>query len=309
MKEALSLVGTGAALGVVHVLTGPDHLSAIATLSASVGSMTDAFVLGVRWGIGHSTGLVLVGIVLILISHDEDRVQVPAGLTVFFESLVGVFMIVLGAYGMHRAWEKRCKAYSAMPTNANDALVESPEEEGEPADEGAPTTNQAPEVVDATHSSEEFRHNNFDVQNVIESDTDGDDESSNPGPYCALSRWNWLASRVQARTMAVFAGIIHGLAGPGGVLGVIPAVELHSSKLAAIYLGTFCISSTLTMGAFSTLYMTCSSRLVAAGRHRSADAITSREFWIESLSASLSILVGVAWLILLSIGKLEDVFP
>ena len=32
------------------------------------------------------------------------------------------------------------------------------------------------------------------------------------------------------------------------------------------------------------------------------------EFWIRCFSASLSVLVGVVWLVLLSMGKLEDVF-
>lgn len=40
--------------GVGHVLTGPDHLSALALLS--VGTTFRAFVLGVRWGVGHRYG-------------------------------------------------------------------------------------------------------------------------------------------------------------------------------------------------------------------------------------------------------------
>ena len=54
------LVKNNQSLGIVHVLTGPDHLSAIATLSANVGHTGAAFGLGVRWGLGHSTGLLLV---------------------------------------------------------------------------------------------------------------------------------------------------------------------------------------------------------------------------------------------------------
>jgi hypothetical protein len=48
------LIYTGVLMGVIHVLAGPDHLSALATLS--VGSSWRAALLGVRWGIGHSTG-------------------------------------------------------------------------------------------------------------------------------------------------------------------------------------------------------------------------------------------------------------
>ena len=60
------LVVTAVALGIVHVLTGPDHLSALATLcgtnilnnndnnsSSKVGksSRFENFLLGIKWGI------------------------------------------------------------------------------------------------------------------------------------------------------------------------------------------------------------------------------------------------------------------
>ena len=60
------LIVTGIALGIVHVLTGPDHLSALATLcgtnilnnnnNSKVGksSRFEHFLLGIKWGIGHS---------------------------------------------------------------------------------------------------------------------------------------------------------------------------------------------------------------------------------------------------------------
>ena len=48
------LINLGVAMGIIHVLAGPDHLSALATLS--VGSSWRAILLGVRWGVGHSLG-------------------------------------------------------------------------------------------------------------------------------------------------------------------------------------------------------------------------------------------------------------
>jgi hypothetical protein len=55
------LIGLGATLGVVHVLTGADHMSALAQLSC--GARLKGFWLGVRWGIGHSSGLLLMCVV------------------------------------------------------------------------------------------------------------------------------------------------------------------------------------------------------------------------------------------------------
>ena len=54
----LGLVGVGASLGVVHVLTGADHVAALTQISC--GSRLKGVWLGVRWGLGHSLGLLLM---------------------------------------------------------------------------------------------------------------------------------------------------------------------------------------------------------------------------------------------------------
>ncbi len=59
------LIGKGILLGMLHVLSGPDHLAALVALSANVGKCW-AFSVGVGWGIGHSTGLLVVATILLL---------------------------------------------------------------------------------------------------------------------------------------------------------------------------------------------------------------------------------------------------
>ena len=57
----------------VHVLTGPDHLSAISQLTA--GSETTrwrAAGLGLRWGLGHSTGLGIIAAVFFGVGQRLD---------------------------------------------------------------------------------------------------------------------------------------------------------------------------------------------------------------------------------------------
>jgi hypothetical protein len=110
-----------------------------------------------------------------------------------------------------------------------------------------------------------------------------------------------LVSKLSTRTLSVIAGLLHGLAGPGGVLGVIPAVQLHDAKLATIYLASFCIMSILTMGGFATAYAMISHRLAKGGN-------AGRALLIESASASISIVVGILWIILLATGKMDDIF-
>lgn len=92
--STLQLALTGMLFGLVHVLTGPDHLSALATLSA--GSSWRSFSLGIRWGCGHSIGLILMAIVFIALDGKLDFTV----LNTVTDVLVGVFMVALGLYGV-----------------------------------------------------------------------------------------------------------------------------------------------------------------------------------------------------------------
>jgi hypothetical protein len=75
MSQIVGIAGFGLGFGVVHVLTGPDHLSALATLAAND---SNAFWLGIQWGLGHSIGLVVVATILLAVSNvaeGEDKVR------------------------------------------------------------------------------------------------------------------------------------------------------------------------------------------------------------------------------------------
>lgn len=82
--------------------------------------------------------------------------------------------------------------------------------------------------------------------------------------------------------------------------GVLPAVQLHSWARASLYLGSFCGTSVLAMGAFAAAYGEATARLAAS---------TSRLEWGLGLaSALLSVAVGLLWVVLLALGKLQAVF-
>lgn len=300
-------------LGVVHVLTGPDHLGALVTLSA-VSDLCTSFFLGVRWGIGHSTGLLLVGIVLIVRDYaqekakgdgaDEDAsavIEMPDSLSHLFESFVGVFMLCLGFYGLRRALRRRHELQERIILLTQEGDASSTVDDAEPEDglaidsyhdEPGHHASSASHSVSVIHRHPHFSHLGPEIEMTDPTHLGGSDDVH--GHVMDSSK------RISTRTLALFAGVVHGLAGPGGVLGVIPAVQLHDWRLAALYLSCFCVSSTLTMGCFASLYGLCSS---------SVGKKTNMEFQIHCFSSALSILVGITWLVLLSLGKLEDVFP
>ena len=321
-------------LGIVHVLTGPDHLSALATLSANVSS-TQSFWYGVRWGIGHSIGLVVVGSIFIFISstnegNGEDTVTFPGAFETFAECLVGMFMVLLGSYQLYTAFKNKSRDNLEMNDISLSIINDfSEQDRWDTEDQTASfATKQGFEsnpsissnspgsqhsVLDTTmrvrhdgdmHCQEKDaisqmrQSSSFSISNVFQHShfDDGFDDHNQLQPR---NGDDGVSPRKQV--IAICIGIIHGVAGPGGVLGVVPAVQLHDAFLSTVYLGTFCSCSTLTMGAYAACYGYISSLISGTNADIS--------FRIEVFSAGLSIFVGTLWLFLLSIGKLEDIFP
>ncbi len=85
------LIGKGILFGMLHVLTGPDHLGALVALSANVDTCR-AFSVGVGWGIGHSTGLLVVATVLLLSFTNTATGQVRV---LFLFSLLFIYLLIL----------------------------------------------------------------------------------------------------------------------------------------------------------------------------------------------------------------------
>eukprot|EP00483_Globobulimina_turgida_P008599 UN08617 len=100
----ISVIGTALGLGVVHVMTGPDHLSALSTLSVGKPLKT-AFGLGVRWGCGHSFGLLIVAIIFFAVGQHVNL----SVLSYWADLFVGIFMILLGVWYILKAFRERMK--------------------------------------------------------------------------------------------------------------------------------------------------------------------------------------------------------
>jgi hypothetical protein len=96
----------GLAAGFFHVLAGPDHLAAVAPLAAE--SDRAPWRSGFSWGVGHTAGVVVVG--LLLLAFRE--VLPVAALSAWSERLVGLALVALGAWGV---WRARCPVRHSHP--------------------------------------------------------------------------------------------------------------------------------------------------------------------------------------------------
>lgn len=92
---------TGLVAGAIHVVSGPDHLAAIAPLAAE--SQRKAWDVGMRWGVGHAGGVLLVGILSLVL---RDWLPMEA-ISSWSERLVGLVLIGIGFWGLRRVLSQR----------------------------------------------------------------------------------------------------------------------------------------------------------------------------------------------------------
>lgn len=112
MNELTIAAWTGLLAGLAHVYVGADHLAALMPLAA--GRRLKAAWLGLRWGVGHSVGVVIVAILLLAgreALKGRDIVDLePVG--EWGERLVGVLLIGLGALGIRAAARHKLHVHS-----------------------------------------------------------------------------------------------------------------------------------------------------------------------------------------------------
>ncbi|KAL3774836.1 hypothetical protein HJC23_005415 [Cyclotella cryptica] len=440
MSATSELFLTAVIVGTLYTLTGP-NLAALATLSGAdilnhnldddnsdcnkkKKRRRESFLLGIRWGIGNSIGLLLVGGILIGLQNDTsvEWVWMDYWVRTMLQAFVGVFLLILGTYGLVNALKNREFSMGSTDLEFKKSDAESCSVGLESAiteivvnrifdtaDELSSDSGGSPKPIkpklkransrsdsivdqmvtcldasrrDSTAGLEEtLGLSEFDLRmwKAAKSLTDNmmlyadddwsfgsksmeasiqtidmgiDTEMSDPGflesdPVPVLTKEDDTkvpVTRTNARkriarltkqtvaeapdtpknkksghlcsncgfcvrctpgVLAVFAGVIHGLSGPGEVLGVIPAVQLRRVHLAILYLGTFCLTSTLVMGVFASFYGNICKWLVERAGAKDEDASLSRVFLVEFGSACLSIVVGIVWLTLLAVGQLD----
>src|SRR5262249_5214682 len=98
---------TGLLAGLFHVLSGPDHLSAVAPLAVEDGRR--GWLAGWTWGFGHASGVVVVAL---LASVVRDLLPPVAVLSAWGGRVVRVALIGIGLWALRRAMNISPGAYS-----------------------------------------------------------------------------------------------------------------------------------------------------------------------------------------------------
>ena len=92
--------GLGLLLGIQHALD-PDHLIAVSTIVSEHKNFKWASWIGAFWGLGHTTTLFFVGLVVIGL-----RVTIPSRVAGSLELLVAAMLIILGINVLRKAFGK-----------------------------------------------------------------------------------------------------------------------------------------------------------------------------------------------------------
>lgn len=95
----------GLIAGLIHVWSGPDHLAAIAPLAAR--RPERAWLPGVRWGLGHSAGVAVIGLLSLWLRDLLPLEQLSA----WGERLVGVMLLGIGFWGLRKAFQNKVHAH------------------------------------------------------------------------------------------------------------------------------------------------------------------------------------------------------
>ena len=97
----LAALALGVILGLRHSLD-PDHVVAVSTIVGEYRNPLRSFWVGVSWGLGHTTTLLLIGLIIIAL-----RLTIPDRLALLFEFMVGIMLVVLGLQVIYGFWKKR----------------------------------------------------------------------------------------------------------------------------------------------------------------------------------------------------------
>ncbi|WP_201319340.1 sulfite exporter TauE/SafE family protein [Paenibacillus sp. EPM92] len=91
MEDSLYMVMLlGFILGMKHALE-PDHIIALSTIASRSKSLWRSSLTGVFWGIGHTSTLFVIGLLLILL-----KLELSLRLSLSLEFLVGIMLVYLG---------------------------------------------------------------------------------------------------------------------------------------------------------------------------------------------------------------------
>ncbi|HUS12225.1 MAG TPA: hypothetical protein VMZ30_17295, partial [Pyrinomonadaceae bacterium] len=110
----LALLGLGLVFGLKHA-TEVDHVVAVSAIVSEHRSVFRSALVGGLWGVGHTTSLLVVGVVVLVF-----RAAIPAPVANWLEFGVALMIIGLGLVAMTRVLRRRADVH--VHTHTHDGV-------------------------------------------------------------------------------------------------------------------------------------------------------------------------------------------
>ncbi|MBI4288855.1 MAG: urease accessory protein UreH [Chloroflexi bacterium] len=222
------VLSLGLLLGVRHAFD-PDHLVAVSTIVSEYRNPLKAIWIGVSWGLGHTTTLLLAGVLVLMV-----KLSLPDRVALFFEFGVGIMLVFLGTQIFWSFRKRRVHLHSHEYQESSHLHLHSHADSEQHAHHKASRVRNWAYFLIAGISPGEHGHSRF----------------VGPGkPFFRLKSY--------------VVGTIHGLAGSAALMLLVLA-GLKSSWTGVSYILVFGLGSIASMGAitfFISLPFSVSARL------------------------------------------------
>ncbi|NPA68374.1 MAG: nickel transporter [Chlorobi bacterium] len=108
---------SGLIMSMLHVISGPDHLAAVTPLS--IDSKKKSWAIGLFWGIGHTAGMLIIGLIFILL---REKINIDL-LSANGEKTVGFLLIGIGIYSLLKINKKHSGKHTHPHTHGNEVHI------------------------------------------------------------------------------------------------------------------------------------------------------------------------------------------
>ena len=223
------------AMGIIHVVMGPDHMSGLAVLVAGTKRRETeniprkCAIQGCRWGVGHTFGLGMMTTLFMCLRSSLPVEKISKASDI----IVGVSMILIGSSSIYSSyrWYDKNKKEKLHLTGDEEAQVKHPKD-GIPID-----VIPVSEAHNEVHKYNMCHNHSNDNQSI---------ETKKTVWYKYTSKLIGETSSDNSRS-AYFMGCIHGVSGLSGVVYVLPVIFLNDTLRLLLYLGGFFTTSILSM--------------------------------------------------------------
>lgn len=304
---ALHVALAGALAGLLHVVSGPDHLVAIAPLSMKRPWL--GLRIGIRWGLGHASGVLMVGVAGVSLRAFVDI----DSLSRWAEFVVGFVLIGVGVWAIAQMRHVTLHKHAHRHAEATQRIATGDETHPDSSTSSTSLRNHRVELNDTllqpapptplkTHcgdSSNTHLHS-LPPKSIKSHVGEAHDEHVHSFPSVPTNLAIHAHVHVHVNPMsetkrmrvsiagtergAFLVGLLHGAAGTGHLLGVVPTLSLPP-LLGVIYLASYGVAAVFAMGTFGMSMGLVGNRLAPA---------TLRRFMLGS--GIVAIGLGLFWL-------------